>query len=58
MNGLFNYFSTAFHVNCSFGSEISLKEIVHFWKFIPYSLLAANGLLPSLNTKFIITKYY
>lgn len=32
-----------------FGFEISLEETVHSWKLIPYSLLAANGFLSSLN---------
>lgn len=42
-------FFTAFHVNECFGFEISLEETVHSWKLISYSLLAANGLLSSLN---------
>lgn len=57
MNGLFNYF--LYSSSCKLVLVLKLlKEIVHFWKFIPFSLLAANGLLPSLNTKFVITKYY
>lgn len=42
-------FFTAFHVNECFGFEISLEETVHSWKLIPYSLLAADGFLSSLN---------
>lgn len=48
-------FFTAFHVNQCFGFEISLEETVHSWKLIPYSLLAANGFLPSLNANCIVT---